>query len=147
MTPPRPVSGHLRPASEADRPFLRGWAASFGREVGEGSDEARVDEVLDRVLRHGPQGLFLWEDGQPVSMAAYGGPTPNGIRVNLVYTPPEFRRRGYASACVAALSQRLLDSGRRFCFLYTDLGNPISNHIYQEIGYRPVCDVDAYRFG
>ncbi len=32
------------------------------------------------------------------------------------------------------------------CFLYTDLSNPTSNHIYQAIGYRPVCDVDAYAF-
>ncbi len=32
------------------------------------------------------------------------------------------------------------------CFLFTDLGNPTSNHIYQDIGYRPVCDVDEYKF-
>ena len=49
-------------------------------------------------------------------------------------------------ATVAALSQLLLDSGRKFCFLFTDLSNPTSNHIYQAIGYRPVCDVDEYRF-
>jgi predicted GNAT family acetyltransferase len=41
----------------------------------------------------------------------------------------------------------MLAEGRRFCFLFTDLGNPTSNHIYQEIGYRPVADVDVYRFG
>ena len=72
--------------------------------------------------------------------------TPRGVRVNMVYTPPELRRRGYASACVAALSQRMLDSGKKFCFLYTDLSNPTSNKIYQEIGYRPVFDVDEYKF-
>ena len=61
--------------------------------------------------------------------------------------PPERRRHGYASACVAALSERLLSEGRRFCFLYTDLANPTSNAIYQKIGYQPVCDVDAYAVG
>ncbi len=66
--------------------------------------------------------------------------TPNGVRLNIVYTPPEHQRRGYATACVAALSQHLLDSGRSFCFLFTDLANPTSNSIYQKIGYRPVCD-------
>jgi predicted GNAT family acetyltransferase len=86
-------------------------------------------------------------DDRPVSLAGYGGPTRHGIRIGPVYTPPAERRRGYASACVAALSQQLLDRGRRFCFLFTDLANPTSNHIYQQIGYRPVSDVDEYRFG
>ena len=63
-----------------------------------------------------------------------------------MYTPPEQRGHGYASAATAALSQLLLERGRRFCFLFTDLANPTSNHIYQTIGYQPVCDVDIYHF-
>jgi hypothetical protein len=47
---------------------------------------------------------------------------------------------------VAGVSQYLLDSGRKFCTLFTDLANPTSNHIYQVIGYEPVCDVDEYKF-
>ena len=49
-------------------------------------------------------------------------------------------------ACVAALSQQRLASGKLFCTLFTDLGNPTSNSIYQQIGYRPVCDFNAYDF-
>ena len=64
-----------------------------------------------------------------------------------MYTPPPARGRGYASALVAEASQLQLDAGRRFCFLFTDLANPTSNHIYQAIGYEPVRDVDEYRFG
>ncbi|RMG86271.1 MAG: GNAT family N-acetyltransferase, partial [Chloroflexi bacterium] len=45
-----------------------------------------------------------------------------------------------------ALSQWLLEQGRQFCFLFTDLANPTSNHIYQEVGYEAVCDVDVYHF-
>ena len=40
----------------------------------------------------------------------------------------------------AAVSELLLEQGRRFCFLYTDLANPTSNAIYLRIGYEPVCD-------
>jgi predicted GNAT family acetyltransferase len=47
---------------------------------------------------------------------------------------------------VAALSQTLLDQGRMYCFLFTDLANPTSNHIYQAIGYQPICDVNEYSF-
>ena len=68
------------------------------------------------------------------------------MRVNAVYTPPGLRGRGYASACVAALSQKLLDEGRRYCFLFTDLANPTSNRIYQAVGYEAVVDVDEYKF-
>ena len=89
--------------------------------------------------------IYLWEDDEVVSMAGYNGPTPHGIRVSAVYTPPEHRGRGYARACTAALSQILLDS-YQFCFLFTDRANATSNYIYQQIGYKPVCDVDEYRF-
>jgi uncharacterized protein len=88
----------------------------------------------------------LWWDGGPASMAGAGAPTPNGIRIGPVYTPPEHRRRGYASALTAALTRYLLDGGRRFCFLYTDLANPTSNAIYQQVGYTHVCDVEQHRF-
>ncbi len=92
--------------------------------------------------------VYLWDDGgAPVTMAAWAGPTPNGVRVNLVYTPPELRGRGYATACVARLSQLLLEQGRRFGFLCTDIANPTPNRIYRRIGYRPVCDVSEYHFG
>jgi len=92
-------------------------------------------------------GIVVWEEGEPVSLAGFGGPTPNGIRIGPVYTPPGLRRRGYASALTAALTQQLLDGGRRFCFLFTDLANETSNSIYQRIGYRPVSDVDQWSFG
>jgi uncharacterized protein len=31
-------------------------------------------------------------------------------------------------------------------FLFTDLSNPTSNHIYQTIGYQQVSNIDEYRF-
>jgi hypothetical protein len=79
-------------------------------------------------------------------MAASARPTKNAIAVNTVYTPPENRGNGYASGCVAQLSQRLLDSGYKSCVLFTDLANPTSNKIYQNIGYKPVADFTAYEF-
>ena len=92
--------------------------------------------------------LRRWVDeGAPVSFSGYGGLTPNGIRIGPVYTPPELRRRGYASALVAELTKRLLDGGRKFCFLFTDLANPTSNSIYQRVGYEPVSDADQWVFG
>jgi hypothetical protein len=90
---------------------------------------------------------YLWEDPQPVSLACIARYTPHGAIVGPVYTPPEARGHGYASACVAALSQSLLDRGREFCALFTNMANPTSNHIYQEIGYQPCEEFAEYRFG
>jgi predicted GNAT family acetyltransferase len=80
-------------------------------------------------------------------MAFRSRPTLTGISIGSVYTPPEWRGKGYASACVAALSQLCLDSGYRFCMLFTDLSNPTSNKIYQQIGYRPIGESREFRFG
>ena len=101
---------------------------------------------LEHRLAAPGNGIALWEDGgEPVSLAGFGSPTPNGIRIGPVYTPPQLRGRGYASALTAHVSQAQLDAGRAFCFLYTDLANPTSNKIYVDIGYFPDLRRDPVR--
>jgi hypothetical protein len=147
VIPVADTEGELRRATKDDYELLVRWSMGFQQDIWGKTDEGRVREGLGRFLEANSQirALYLWEiDGQPVSMVGHAGPTPNGMRVNSVYTPPDLRRRGYASACVAALSQMLLDGGRKFCFLYTDLSNPTSNKIYINIGYEPVIDVSDF---
>ena len=140
------VAGRMRVAETADRPILIEWWGAFAQEaLGETATKAAVMREIDHRLDADEAGIVLWEDGEAVSFAAYGNPTPNGIRIGPVYTPPERRARGYASALVAELSKRLL-TARRFCFLYTDLANPTSNKIYEQIGYRRVCEAAEIRF-
>jgi predicted GNAT family acetyltransferase len=149
------ASGSGRVATEGDRELAVRWFVAFADEAlhegGPGSD--RVEELIDHRLASPSSGILLWEDGgEPVSLAGWGGPTPNGIRVGPVYTPPELRGRGYATALTADLSRQLLDGGlfaggRRFCFLYTDLANPTSNAIYERIGYRRVAESAEIVFG
>ncbi|HVE92561.1 MAG TPA: GNAT family N-acetyltransferase [Actinomycetota bacterium] len=148
LNPLPSVPGRMRPAEPQELGLLASWAAAFHAEALGSHDEdpAKIRVGLEGRLAAPGGGLVVWEDGEIVSMAAFGGPTPNGIRINLVYTPPQLRGRGYASACVGALSERLLEQGRRFCFLFTDLANPTSNKIYARIGYERVADVDRYDF-
>jgi uncharacterized protein len=148
------VSGAARPATPADRELALRWWIAFADEAlhegGPGRD--RAEATLDHRLSSDRAGILLWEDdGEPVSLAGWGGATPNGIRVGPVYTPPELRGRGYATALTAELSRRLLNGrlgpgNRRFCFLYTDLANPTSNAIYERIGYRRVCESTEISF-
>ena len=145
VVPPTGVHGRARLATAADREILITFTRAFLREALDRSGDDAGDFV-DGAVRSGTRQFHLWEDGGPVSLVGVGGRTPNGIRIGPVYTPPAARERGYASALVAAVSQAELDAGRRFCFLFTDLANPTSNHIYQAIGYEPVRDVDAWKF-
>jgi predicted GNAT family acetyltransferase len=141
------VRGEPRRGGEQDRDLISEWLYAFQIEALGDTNRDSLEEIVNRWLHVPTRTILFWYvDGKPVSMAGSTGPTPHGIRIGAVYTPPEQRKRGYASACVAHLSQSMLDSGYRYCFLYTDLSNPTSNHIYQQIGYVPVCDVDQYRF-
>ncbi len=148
VVPVTGVPGRLRHAVEGDRELVRAWLIAFQREAlpDQPIDEDGVARNVDSRFGSDERGMVLWCEPEPVCMAGFGGMTPNGVRIGFVYTPPEHRRRGYATACVAALSQLLLDRGRRYCFLFTDLANPTSNRIYQQIGYQPVCDVQEVRF-
>lgn len=145
VVPPRPVGGRLRTAVAGDLDLVTRWFAGFTREALR-EDGSTAGIMAERWLNTPDRTLYLWEDPQPVSICGAAGRTPNGIRIGAVYTPPELRSRGYASNCVAAASQTQLDAGLRYVFLFTDLANPTSNHIYRVMGYEQVCDVDEYRF-
>ena len=139
------ASGYLRRATNSECELLINWCKAFSKEaIGDEVAEQDNKRFVERRLSEGS--LYLWQDNVPVSMAGFSGTTPNGIRINLVYTPPEYRKKGYASSCVAALSQTLLNQGHKYCFLITDLTNSTSNHIYQTVGYQPVCDLNDYSF-
>ncbi len=135
--------GKLKKAREKDGEFITKWLQQFHEEI-RVSEELDIRNIVENYIRE--KRLFIWDDGEYRTMAGYAGSTLNGVRINMVYTPPEFRGKGYATSLVAALSQSLLDSGKKFCCLYTDLLNPTSNGIYQKIGYQPVCDWNVYQF-
>jgi uncharacterized protein len=144
---PTGVPGRMRDYERRDRELAASWMDAFAEEALPEPPPDTSEEFVDRREEDPDGGIVLWEDdGAVVSMAGFGGRTPNGIRIGPVYTPPELRGRGYASALTAAVTQRLLDSGLRFCFLFTDLANPTSNSIYQRIGYEPVSDFDFWSF-
>jgi predicted GNAT family acetyltransferase len=148
VEPPPTVAGSARVATEEDHELAVRWWIAFAEEALHegGPGRERAEEMIEFRLSSRSSGILIWEDGeQTVSIAGWGGATPNGIRIGPVYTPPELRGHGYATALTAELSQRLLDGrlfegGRRFCFLYTDLANPTSNAIYERIGYRRVAE-------
>lgn len=144
VNPTNHAPGRLRPATKEDQSLLSEWCVQFCL------DAQIEDETVDFQTRlpHkiADQSLFVWEHDEVVSMAGLVRETAHGIAISWVYTPSHLRKGGYATSCVAALTQRMLDSGKKFCCLYADLANPASNSIYQKIGYQPVCDVQDWIF-
>jgi RimJ/RimL family protein N-acetyltransferase len=136
------AAGELRPPQEFDAPLVRDWVAGFVRDTGIVGD---ASELADRLLQSGRP--YVWDDHGARCMVAAARDTPSGACVNAVYTPPENRRRGYATAAVATLSRRLLEAGKTFCCLYTDVANPTSNAIYKRIGYEPIREDVEIVFG
>ncbi|MCM3720080.1 GNAT family N-acetyltransferase [Fictibacillus phosphorivorans] len=137
--------GKLRLATEEDLSFLPQWIVEMTSEINQLMTRKEAEEYADARVKDGF--LFVWEvEGKAVCMASKTRPNVKGIAVNMVYTPKELRGNGYASACVAALSEHLLQEGYEFCSLFTDLANQTANKIYQDIGYQPVCDFVEYKF-
>ena len=131
--------GKLRALKEQEHGLVKEWVYQFCKDVNLPITMDEADAKADDLIRKGS--LMGWDvDGEIVSMANTSRPTKRNINVNFVYTPINHRKKGYASDCVAALSQMMLDQGYQTTSLYTDLSNPTSNKIYQEIGYELVAD-------
>jgi uncharacterized protein len=132
--------GEMRTAGGSDRGLLAEWARAFADETGlQGGPGEIARSIVARV--GADPGIVLWDvGGTAVTMAGASVSSPGIARVGPVYTPPEHRRRGYATALVATWTDELLSRGIRRCALFTDLANPTSNSIYQAVGYRPVAD-------
>lgn len=147
LVPPAPAPGRLRLAREDEVDLCVAWYDAFaaaadeqaGRPPGalhEGNHDR--DQMLRRIK---DERVCLWvdDDDRPQHLTGFNLPAFGVSRIGPVYTPVEHRGRGLASNAVAEVSRRLLEAGARPC-LYTDQANPVSNRIYQALGYQAVVD-------
>lgn len=133
---PTGVFGTARRADISDLPTVTSFVEAFAEEArtvagsGAGDLAARIESG----------GFWVWEqDGMVVSQTSVTAATPELHVISLVYTPPEERGRGYATALVAAAATAVLAGGGR-CMLYTDLANVTANRIYQGLGFHQIGD-------
>jgi len=137
--------GAMRVAQDEDRALLIGWERAFVRDAGITPDAAaEAEHTIARRLDLRSQ--FIWQDGAPVSTLSVSPAIAGTVRIGPVYTPPEHRRRGYASAAVATACHDALAGGAQQCMLYTDLANPTSNRIYAAVGFRRFADWEELEF-
>jgi hypothetical protein len=132
-----PSGGRLDLATSADLPLVQKWASAFVDEA-----QFELSQPLEKLVESLVQTrqLFLWKNPEPVAMASWVAPTPNGGCINFVFTPPHLRDHGYGKAVSAALGAHMLARGLKHCFILTDSHDPRTNRIYQAIGARTVAE-------
>ena len=134
----RGVEGQLRSGRREEEDLIAEWGRAFAYEDGTPFD------VAEFMLRKRSDGdLYIWDHDGPKSIVTLSGPAGEGIRISGVYTPPQFRCRGYASAAVAQVGQTALTNGRKFVVLNVIEGRP-AVRIYQQLGYRLIGSKDCY---
>jgi RimJ/RimL family protein N-acetyltransferase len=141
-----PPPGRPRLARPDEVDLVSTWFAAFARDAaaqaGRTEPHPMAEEDRDAMLRRiEDDTVWVWEDecGSVVHLSGASRPMFGVSRIGPVYTPPERRGRGYAGATVAAVSRALLDEGACVC-LFTDQANPVSNALYERLGFRPLVD-------
>jgi predicted GNAT family acetyltransferase len=142
---PLGVPGEAAMATARDIELITGWFAAFHDEAQPHTPIADWRALVERRVGGGQ--IHLWRDDDAcVALAGVSAPAAGVARVGPVYTPPRWRRRGYGAAVTAHATAAALRAGARHVVLYTDLANPTSNSIYQQIGYRPDHDAEERAF-
>ena len=131
---------NIRLARESDMSFLPYWDGAYFKEaINRPTIIGDDPEIYRDIIR--TNSVYIMEDnGVPVTMARISRELKNVCYISYVFTPSYFRRKGYATACSAALCQIGLDRSFAKVVLFTDLANAASNSIYQKIGFYPICE-------
>ncbi len=138
-------NGEMRLAKPHEAQLAADMLNAMVEEVVSGPRRVATAESQSSQIESG--NVFFWEDaGKIVAITVANRPQIKGICLSGVYTLPEERKKGYARALVAEVSKELLNRGYELTNLFTDLSNPTSNKIYQEVGYQPACDYHQYEF-
>ena len=135
----------FRKANQKDEAILLKYLEEFQQEaLGEYIDEKTLKERLNSYFK---KGYFVLEkDEKIVSQAVISRELTKGKTISEVYTPKEFRGKSYAYNLIYRISKQILEEGAEFCVLYTDDNNPISNHVYEKIGYKRMVDTKDIKF-
>lgn len=136
-------NSELKLATMKDLPILTVWLKGF--QIDASLLPLKSDEEIRAVVESKIQKQLLYklvinEDQQIVSMVVVARETDNFVILSWVYTPTNLRNNGFASTTVYKLTELILNTQQKYCALFTDRSNSISNKIYQNIGYEPIAE-------
>jgi RimJ/RimL family protein N-acetyltransferase len=145
VVPEALATGRLRcrRPTAAELPLLTEWRAAYRQEsLNSPAGPALITssrQEVERALADGA-GWILEDAGHPVAYQQFNARLPDIVQVGGVWTPPDFRGRGYARAVVAGslLAARAQRAHR--AVLFTDDDNVPAQRAYIALGFERVGD-------
>ncbi|UNL93368.1 hypothetical protein CPY53_07165 [Paenibacillus polymyxa] len=143
---PSGVEGVIRQATSEDVQVVAQLLAGFSKDALDSSvDPTSQISAAKAAIETG--NLYLWiVNSMPVSMANIAHRSPRHGRINAVYTPPTWRKKGFASAIVSGLCS-ILKNEQLTPMLYADVKNSVSNQVYKNIGFKEGGKITDIAFG
>ena len=142
----KPMEGKHRLATADEVKLVTDWMISFQLEAL--ANEINYENALEKAARLIKESkLHVYEDSEQkiVTMAAATRKLVNGVAIHYVYTPEEYRGKGYAAANIYFMSKEMLEQGNEFCTLFVDRKNPVSTRAYEKVGYQILEDNYEYK--
>ena len=133
----KPVEGIQRLALLEEAKHVTDWMIQFQLEAL--TSEMDYEAALKKATKYiEDKKIYLYENSEQkvVSMAVAARKLAHGIAITYVYTPEEYRGKGYAAANLYYLSKEMLVQGYEFCTLFVDKKNPLSTRAYEKVGYK-----------
>ncbi len=113
------------------------YASTLRALLGESGDVLAIDPSILR------KGVFYGVHDSLKLVAVAGthvvSPQEGVAAVGYVYTVPEYRGKGYATACTAAVTKALLDMGLHTVVLNVAKDNAPALKVYERLGYQRYC--------
>lgn len=125
----RTAKGTVRIGDRSDGDMVRAWGKLYDAEK---PANVNIEKFLFRKLEDGL--LYFWVDQKPKALLTLSGINCSGNRISSVFTPEEYRGKGYATSLVQEMSFNLLGSGKNFVTLNTEIGDA-AERIYEKLGY------------
>jgi GNAT superfamily N-acetyltransferase len=123
---------------ENDRDLLTKWLRAFNIEAVHSQDDDKLTAYVERVVRgmidDGNAWILSVED-IPVSLVGFNATLSDTVQIGPVWTPPEYRCKGYARVLLALALEQARDKGVERAILFT--GNPAGAKAYESIGFSP----------
>lgn len=128
-------------AKEVPWALLVKWIKSYAIEAlgacNEAALERQVEEEWTLRLQKNDTWVLLSE-GVPVCLSAFNARLTDAVQVGPVWTPPEYRNKGFARALLAYILHQEKHRGTQQAILFTD--NPAAIKAYLAIGFKKIGD-------
>lgn len=132
-----------RLATRDDLSLLAEWREKFRLETMEDTESRALTQQCESEVARwiAEENLFLLLDGgRPVSCCCFTVRLTDAVQVGNVWTPPEFRSRGYARMVVARALRHAQQNGVGTAILFTPRDNQAARTAYAALGFTDIGD-------